>query len=266
LTTFGNAPSQAETEAALRSPPRFLVLSGPENVGKFSFVKSLLDSMLDEADLLLAEPGPDGARQARPFLSDRPSFSPFRAVIIDDADHLSEPAQDSWLKICEEAPEGSCVVAVASDPFLLLPPLLSRVIKGIRWSPLSHQEMSDFASSLGGEINDVAARMACGRPGLYQVLCSPSFVSLHESVVSSILDPSMGLAVPSAIEDLKPGRSAARSAAALVVRRAALSMSADPSLRTPALSFLRLSSSMLRVPSANVSIHWMNAVASSLKM
>ncbi len=265
MTIFGNELSRRESEAAIRSAPRFLILSGPESVGKFSFVKDFLESAVDESDLLLAEAGPDGARQARPFLADRPAFSPFRAVLIDDIDHLSEPAQDSWLKICEEAPDGSCVVAVSSDPSSLLPPLLSRVVRDVRWYPLSQPEMFDFASSLG-EVNDVALRMACGRPGLYKTLCSPGFISLHESVVSSISSPSMELDVPSVVEDLESGRSPSRAAVSLVVRRAALSMASDPSLRAPVVSFLRFAAAMVRVPSANASIHWRNAVVSSLKM
>lgn len=266
MTTFGNQRSQRETETAIQSVPRFLTLSGPEHVGKASFVRAYLESALDEADLLVAESGPDGARQARPFLSDRPSFSPFRAVLIDDIDVLSEPAQDSWLKLCEEAPDSSCIVAVSSDPRSLLPPLLSRVVRDVRWFPLSDSEVSEFAFSLGKEVDDLAVSMSCGRPGLYPVLCTRGFVALHESVLSSVADPSFELAVPSVVKDLESGRSPDRTAVSLVVRRAALSLMADPAAREGALAFLRFAADIVRVPSANAEIHWRNAVILSLKM
>jgi hypothetical protein len=266
LTTFGNELSRRETEAAVLKVPRFLTLSGPEHVGKASFVKAFLESSLDEADLLVAESGPDGARQARPFLSDRPSFSPFRAVLIDDIDVLSEPAQDSWLKLCEEAPESSCIIAVSSDPRSLLPPLLSRVVRDVRWFPLSDVEMAEFAASLEKDVDDLALKMACGRPGLYPVLCTRGFVALHESVLSSVADPSFELAVPAVVKDLESGRSPERTAVSMVVRKAALSLMADAASRDGALAFLRFAGDIVRVPSANAEIHWRNAVMSSLKM
>ncbi len=266
MTTFGNGPSRLETESAITAVPRFLILSGPEHVGKSAFARSFLESVLDEADLLIASVGPDGARQARPFLLDRPAFSPFRAVFVDDMDFLSEPAQDSWLKLCEEAPDCSCVIAVSSDPSSLLPPLLSRVVRNVRWSPLSDIEMREFAGSVGSEVDDLAISMACGRPGLYSVLCSRGFVALHESVLSSVSDPSFELPVPSVVKDLESGRSPERTAVALVVRKASLSLMADPSARDGALAFLRFSADILRVPSSNAEIHWRNAVMSSLKM
>lgn len=274
MTIFGNEPSRRETAAALRSSPRFLTLSGPEHLGKCSFAREFLESELDESDLLIADVGPDGARQARPFLSDRPAFSPFRAVLIDDIDHLSEPAQDSWLKLCEEAPEGSCIVAVASDLSFLLPPLLSRVVRDVRWTPLKDAEMMDFAAAPppGGDsdsqcaVDEFALRASCGRPGLYRVMCSSSYSVLHESVLSSISSPLLESPVPAAVKDLESGRSSERTAASIVVRRAALSAVHDLALRPAALSFLRFAGDMVRVPSLNAEIHWRNAVISSLKL
>ncbi len=273
MTIFGNERSRLATIAAVRSCPRFLTLSGPEHLGKFSFVKDFLESELDESDLLIAEVGPDGARQARPFLSDLPAFSQLRAVLINDIDYLSEPAQDSWLKLCEEAPERSCIVAVASDLSFLLPPLFSRVVKDVRWSPLGDGEMADFAviPSSGDKdhqraVDHFALQASCGRPGLYGTICSSAFLALHESVLSSISSPSLELSAPSAVKDLESGRSPERTAVSMVVRRAALSVVHDLPLRSAALSFLRFAGDLVRVPSLNAEIHWRNAVISSLKL
>lgn len=273
MTIFGNELSRRAVGTALLAPPRFLTLSGPEHLGKFSFVRELLESRLDESDLLVADVGPDGARQARSFLADRPSFSPFRAVLINDIDFLSEPAQDSWLKLCEEAPEGSCVIAVSSDLSFLLPPLLSRVVKDVRWFPLGVDEMAGFAAvppgggdGPGRDVDQFALSAASGRPGLYDVMRSPGYLILYESVCSSVSSPSFELPVPSAVKDLESGRSLERTAASMVVRRAALSAVADLPRREAALSFLRFAGDIVRVPSANAEIHWRNAVISSLKL
>lgn len=266
MSLLGNELSQRATEAAILRAPRFLVLSGPEHVGKKTFALSFLESVLDEADLLVAETGPDGARAARSFLADMPSFSPFRAILVDDMEFLSEPAQDSWLKICEETPGTSCVVACSSDPHLLLPPLFSRVVERVRWLPLSDQEVLDYANSMDGAVDETAARMCYGLPGLYSTIASGGYVSLHESVISCAESPSLELPVPDVVKSLESGRSAARDAVCSVVRRAAVSLAGRPELRPAAAAFLRFSASMLRVPSANAEIHWMAAVISSLKM
>lgn len=263
---WGNELSQRATEAAILRVPRFLVLSGPEHVGKRTFALSFLESLLDEADLMVAETGPDGARAARSFLSDMPSFSPFRAILVDDMDMLSEPAQDSWLKICEETPGTSCVVAVASDPFALLPPLFSRIVDRVRWSPLSDPEVLGFASSLSDSPDEISVRMCRGLPGLYPTVAAGGFVSLFESVCAAIQAPSAESRIPDVVKSLESGKSPARDAVCLVVRQAALSVAASPELRPAAASFLRFAANMQRVPSANAEIHWMAAVISSLKM
>lgn len=266
MTTAGNELSRLETEAAIRSVPRFLVLSGPEHVGKKTFASSFLESVLDESDMLVAPPGPDGARESRAFLEDMPSFSPFRAVLVDDMDFLSDPAQDAWLKLCEEPPGRSCIVGIASDPALLLPPLRSRIVREVRWAPLSLAEVFDYASSLGQAVDEVAVRMCGGRPGLYLTLCSPEYAALHESVVAAFESPSFESPTPSAIKSLDPERGPERSAVAQVVRSAARQFAARPEMRPGVVAFLNYSATLLRVPSANAELHWKSALTSLIKM
>jgi hypothetical protein len=266
LTIVGNGLSRRETEAAILSVPRFLVLSGPEHLGKRSFASSFLESVLDESDLLVAPPGPDGARESRSFLEDMPAFSPFRAVLVDDMDFLSEPAQDAWLKLCEEPPGRSCVIGIASDPGLLLPPLRSRIVREIRWSPLPESEIAELAASLGKPVDEVAVRMCCGIPGLYGTLCSSEYAALHESVSAAFDSPSFDSPTPSVLKSLGTDRGPERSAAAQVIRSAVRPFVDRPELRDGVVAFLRFSSVLLRVPAANAEIHWKNALVSLLKM
>ncbi len=266
MTTVGNELSRREAEAAILSVPRFLVLSGPEHVGKRTFALSFLESVLDESDLLVAPPGPDGARESRAFLEAMPSFSPFRAVLVDDMDFLSDPAQDAWLKLCEEPPGKSCIVGVASDPALLLPPLRSRIVREVRWSPVLPSEVADFAASLGQAVDEVAVRMCGGRPGLYQTLCSSEYAALHESVVAAFESPSLESPTPSAVKGLGTERCPERSAVAQVVRAAVRQFVDRPECRAGVVSFLSYSATLLRVPAANAELHWKNALVSLLKM
>jgi len=262
----GNELSRRETEAALSTVPRFLVLSGPEHLGKRTFAHTLLESLLDESDLLVAPPGPDGAREARSFMEDMPSFSPFRAVLVDDMDFLSEPAQDSWLKLCEEPPGRSCVVGVVADPSVLLPPLRSRIVHEVRWSPVPDLEISEWAATLGDGVDEAAVRMCAGLPGLYKTLCGSEFAALHESVVAAFESPSFESPVPSAVKDLETERGPARSSVAQVVRSSVRPYASRPELRDGVVAFLRFAATLLRVPAANAEIHWRNAMVSLLKM
>lgn len=265
---MGNESSRLETAAALDPEvlPRFLALTGPEHVGKRTYVLSLLSELLDESDLLVADPGPDGAREARPFLSSMPSNSPFRAVVLDDVDFLSEPAQDSWLKLCEEPPGQTCIVAVASDLSMVLPALRSRVVREIRWGLLSEEEMVAYAVANEADADPVIARLCGRRPGLFSAMSSTEYASLFESVCAALERPSFTHPIPEVVKSLEGKRSPRRTAVSGVIRAAALSFSCDVLRRPMVVSLLRFAASLVRVPASNAEIHWYNAMTSAFKM
>lgn len=252
------------TEEALRVRGN-LALSGPDYVGKRSFVCSLLEEEIGHQDLLLAEPGPDGARDAREFLSRLPVLGPYRAVVVDEADRLSEAAQDSWLKLLEETPRASTVILVASDVDVLLPPLRSRLRRVVRWARLSSPEVKEAVRSSGAEPDDGIVESCCGLPGLYDVLRPRGFMELSEAVLSHIdgrLDPVFA-PVPDVVKDLKSGRSPSRDAISLVCRSAALKRVGSSDRRT-VRSFLHFAALLVRIPSVNADIYWQRACLSRL--
>lgn len=261
-TISGNLSSQAETRRLLCSPGN-LVLSGPDYVGKRSFVCSLLEDSIGHQDILVAPTGPDGAREARDFLACLPALGAYRAVVVDEADRLSEAAQDSWLKLVEETPPSSTIVFVGSDVELLRPALRSRLGLGrvVRWGRLSSDEVCQYVASTGAEPDPAAVASCRGLPGLYDVVRSPAFPSLRSAVLSHIDGSSDPLfsPIPEAVKELKGGRSPERDAVSLVCRCAALERVGDLSVRAGVRSFLEYAALLVRVPSVSADIYWQRA-------
>lgn len=251
----GNQRSLQLTERILTDPSvRSVALAGPDYVGKRSFAESAMERLFGPEDVLRADSGVDGARDVRDFLRFRPSFGARRAVLVDEADRLSEPAQDAYLKVCEDG-AGSCVVVlVSSDLESLLPALRSRLDSVVRWSPLSPEEMSAAFPESGEPV----LRLCSGRPGLHSVVSSPAYQELHSAALS-VISGRCGSPVPplpEAIRSLKGSRSPERDAAALVLRLAARELSGDQPLSGRVRAALRLASVLESVPSASAEVHW----------
>jgi len=73
--------------------------------------------------------GIDRIRELRNFVSQFPNRSPYRMVIIDDAELMTREAQNALLKVAEEPPAAALIVLVVQDPERLLPTLRSRFQK-----------------------------------------------------------------------------------------------------------------------------------------
>lgn len=129
---------------------------GEEGIGKRSFAEAWLGRVengewgdLAKVDILRLAPDPeDGygievARTLQKFLWQTPLKSPRRLAILDQADELTDQAQNAMLKILEEPPKHSLIVLIATEPELLLPTLRSRMIS-IHFSRLSNLEMEKF--------------------------------------------------------------------------------------------------------------------------
>lgn len=257
----GNESSRQAVERVLRRdpPPRCVALEGPDYVGKRSFVSGLLRSLCGDMDFLPVPAGIDGARQARSFVSSHAIFGLRRAVLVDEVDRLGDPAQDAYLKLVEECPPSATVVFVASDLGRLLPSLRSRLSDVVKWFALSDEEVASCCGD--GDPDPDAVRLCRGFPGLYDVLASSPFVSLHEVVslhITGEADPLLG-DVPEAVKNLPSGPCRERDAVSHVCRLAALSFATDRPHRRLAVSFLRYAADLACVPSANAELLWRRA-------
>ena len=71
----------------------------------------------------------DAVREIKNFLWQKPNVSAKRTLIIDDAEFLTNDAQNALLKITEEPPPSSLLIVVTSDLESVMPTILSRLQK-----------------------------------------------------------------------------------------------------------------------------------------
>jgi len=242
-----------------------MALVGPSYLGKKSFILNELQHTLAPPDILLVDRSIAGAREASSFCFISPIFSSVRAVLVDDAGNLSEPAQDAYLKLCEETPPNIIIILVMEDDGHLLPALQSRIRKTIKWFPLDSNEMKAFAES--ESFNQSALELCNGRPGLCQLICEseelPELYTLVTKIIDGSINPSI-ISTPKVILDLPNKPSVMRDAIAIVCSMAVKSAIQNIGLHggslndfhNRALNFLRFSVTLLRSPNTNADIYW----------
>ena len=111
--------------------------------------------------------GIDQVREVRREASLKPYEGRGRVFIFDGAEHLSEEAANSLLKILEEPPEQVTLVLLASDADVLLPTIVSRCHR-LELGPLSPtvvaRELEDRFDTAADQAREMA-RLSGGRIG-----------------------------------------------------------------------------------------------------
>jgi len=85
----------------------------------------------------------DQMRQIEREANFRPFEGRARVFLIDDADKLNDSSANALLKVLEEPPRTSVIVLITSRPAVLLPTIRSRC-QGIRFSPLTAEEIEQY--------------------------------------------------------------------------------------------------------------------------
>ena len=102
-------------------------------------------------------------------LKERAQYGPLdgrhRVFLIDSIDRANEQAANSLLKVLEEPPPYLILLLTAENPYDLLPTIRSRSVP-IRLTPLSGDEMRDFALARQLDNADRRIALASGSPGL----------------------------------------------------------------------------------------------------
>ena len=229
------------------------MLTGSAHLGKASFIRGLLSSSLHEADFMEMDPGIDGARSVVEFCRTEPVGNSIRAVLIDDADRLGEPAQDALLKLTED---NSCtVVMVTKDVGLLQPALASRIRTLSRWASLERKEMCSFAESLLLTASDGNINLASGIPGIYKTITELSgFDELFNTAVKIGNELTVLDTIPVVIEKLETGPSITRDSIIHVLRLASRN---NTKAAYEILKFCGVLSSSM---SSSAGLHWMNMI------
>lgn len=253
---FGNDNSRIAIERNFGHQP-VSVVAGPSHIGKMEFVSELARSRVHETDLFVADCSIGSAREAIQFAASRPAFSTTRVIIVDGAHSLSEPAQDAYLKLCEEPPDFLRLYFVAEDSDILLPALRSRFTQVHRWSRLRHEEILAFINADSLCPDEEAGHLCFGAPGLYRTIASsPGLKSLYREILSFFKGQSDPILTPTPEvlaelkEDLK------RDSVINICRRAFSDMRASGIDCHKLLPLSNFASVLHRYPSANAEVYW----------
>jgi DNA polymerase-3 subunit delta' len=185
----------ARASASSTLPPS-LILAGPEGVGKRRAALALAEILnclapleggefavdacgacaacrriarLIHPDVSLVVPGETGSIKIDPVREEirKTAFKPFegrrRVIVFDDADALTEDAQDALLKTLEEPPAGTVLVLVTSQPDRLLPTVRSRC-PVIRFGPLPPADVARWLMEVEG-VDEPRARAVAAVTG-----------------------------------------------------------------------------------------------------
>lgn len=116
----------------------------------------------------------------------KPYSRPYKVYIIDEAEKMTEQAQNAMLKTIEEPPEYAVILLLTVNAKLLLPTILSRCIL-LNVRPVARQAVTRLLTErhgIAGYMAEVAADFADGVPGKAIVYAqSGDFVSLKEDVL-----------------------------------------------------------------------------------
>ena len=188
------------------------IFFGVPRLGKRSFAMALANHLENGefaepaanrvlSDALLIGPGEnrtigiDPIRDIKIFLWQMPNASPYRTVIIDGGERLTDEAQNALLKITEEPPAAALLILVADDPEKLRPTLQSRFQK-VYFSPvpvpLIERWLKTELRIPADKAKDAAERSA-GQPGLAKMmLTDESFNERHAAARKFLSAPASG--------------------------------------------------------------------------
>lgn len=189
------------------------LFSGPESVGKFTLATLFAECLIKATDttllysnvvqvreigkdnlldLIIIEPEKEEKkrvvkekdikieqiREAQKFLLTYPVRGKYKVLIINNAQRMTEAAQNSLLKILEEPNSTSIIILVTHESAKILPTLRSRCQK-INFSLVSDGEIKKGLRALGIKTSGEVADLTLGKPGT-AIILSQDGVKLDE--------------------------------------------------------------------------------------
>ncbi len=116
----------------------------------------------------------------------KPYSRPYKVYIIDEAEKMTEQAQNAMLKTIEEPPEYAVILLLTVNAKLLLPTILSRCIL-LNMRPVARTQITKLLTEhhgIAGYMADIAADFADGIPGkAINYARSTEFVEQKEDVL-----------------------------------------------------------------------------------
>lgn len=181
--------SRLRIDNYLQAPSQGLLLVGAKGFGKTALVAYIAGRLMDipEEEVELSpyikvircqddtSLGIDAVRSFESFMALKvPSRALInRVLVIEDAHLLTVPAQNAFLKLLEEPPEGTVFILAAKESKWLLPTVRSRV-QSVQLTAPGRTELSTYYTQGGYAQADIdkAYFMSGGLPGLMHGLLS----------------------------------------------------------------------------------------------
>ncbi|HET7630104.1 MAG TPA: AAA family ATPase, partial [Candidatus Saccharimonadales bacterium] len=166
-----NPASQTALKAYVGRPSHGLLLFGLSGVGLRTVAESIARQLDEDISLITIEPDDKGKISIETIHELTPKLRSVRrhqplALIIDDAERMTRPAQDAFLKSLEEPTEGVYFILTSHQPDNLLATVSSRVAK-LEIRPVSKADSLDLIKRLGQFDDKAVAQLmfiASGRP------------------------------------------------------------------------------------------------------
>ena len=109
----------------------------------FFFVEPIKNTLTAREAVIKIE----AIRELQRKLAFHPYEGKVKAVIIDNADLMNLQAANSFLKTLEEPPSATILILISSNPFKLLPTLISRC-QTIQFQPLTHKNIEKILKEI----------------------------------------------------------------------------------------------------------------------
>ncbi len=128
-------------------------------------------------------------REMQLRISLKANESELKTWLIDDAERMTEEAQNCLLKVLEEPPGRSLIILVAQDREMLLPTISSRC-HSVRLGTVDMRTMAEWASRelrLPQQRAQVLAVLSGGLPGRLASLASDSdYFAVRDSIIARV--------------------------------------------------------------------------------
>lgn len=131
-----------------------IVIFGPEGVGKFSFLKEIVNNYSSEVIFINSEDKFLKIDTARAIASLGYKKSTKRIIVVNDAHKFQISAQNTLLKTFEESPSDTIFILITHRFYKILPTIRSRGII-VRFNLVSRQETIQFLKEKGYSDKDI---------------------------------------------------------------------------------------------------------------
>jgi len=152
---YGNQEKQKILRELIEKDISPILVSGPEGVGKFSFLKEYLDSQKIEKIVLRSEDKNFKIETARFLVSLARKKSEKRVILIDNAHKFQIHSQNTLLKTLEESPSKTIFILITHQENKILPTIRSRTVK-VKFGLVLQEETEKFLKEKGFNQKEIA--------------------------------------------------------------------------------------------------------------